>query len=158
MIKTLIIYDSLYGNTEKVALAIASVIPQAKAEPASAVHLLDLKALDLLIVGSPVHGGRPSQKVQEFLNKIPATGLKGIAVVVFDTRFLAKDQNFALRLLMKIIGYTAPKIATSLKTKGGDLIVPAEGFIVKGKEGPLKDGELVRARSWAKQILKAAKK
>ncbi|MDJ1422499.1 MAG: hypothetical protein M5U10_11355 [Candidatus Methanoperedens sp.] len=37
------------------------------------------------------------------------------------------------------------RIVDSLKGKGGHLIAPPEGFIVKGNEGPLKQGELERA-------------
>jgi DNA-binding CsgD family transcriptional regulator len=47
--------------------------------------------------------------------------------------------------LVGIFGYAAGKIAGSLKTKGGTLILSPEAFFVKGKEGPLKEGELERA-------------
>jgi hypothetical protein len=36
-------------------------------------------------------------------------------------------------------------------------VAPPEGFIVKGREGPLKDGELERAAGWAKGILEKKK-
>jgi hypothetical protein len=35
--------------------------------------------------------------------------------------------------------------------------VSPEGFIVKGKEGPLKDGEEERAAEWAKVIFTACR-
>ena len=59
-----------------------------------------------------------------------------------------------LRLLMKMGGYAAPRITNAFKKKGGNLAVTPEGFFVKGKEGPLKEGELERAASWAKEIAK----
>ncbi|MDD1752618.1 MAG: hypothetical protein LUQ38_05950 [Methanotrichaceae archaeon] len=56
--------------------------------------------------------------------------------------------------LVKILGYAAEKIGGILKKKGFALILSPEGFFVKGKEGPLKEGELEHAVSWAKEIAK----
>ena len=106
----------------------------------------ELESIDLLIVGSPTQGGRPTSAIQDFLNKVSETAIKGINVAVFDTRFSTR--------LVGIFGYAAGKIAGSLKTKVGTLILSPEGFFVKGKEGPLKEGELERAASWAKEIAK----
>jgi flavodoxin I len=53
--------------------------------------------------------------------------------------------------------YAAGKIADSLKKKGATLMASPEGFFVKGKEGPLKEGELERAAGWAKGILETRK-
>ena len=49
-------------------------------------------------------------------------------------------------------GYAAPKIASSLVKAGGQVVTPPEGFIVKGTEGPLEEGELERATAWGRQI------
>jgi hypothetical protein len=49
-------------------------------------------------------------------------------------------------------GYAANTIASTLKKKGGQLLVPPEGFLVTGEQGPLKEGELERAARWAGQI------
>lgn len=155
--KSLLVYDSQFGNTKEIAKAIAKAFTspnKVKVLGANAVQLEDLKAIDLLIVGSPTQGGRPKQSLQIFLNRIPANALKNVGVASFDTRFSLKDQNFVLRLLLKTIGYAAPRIAESLKSKGGKLLAPPEGFILKGKEGPLAAGELEKAKTWAGQIIK----
>ena len=149
--KTLVVYDSLYGNTEKVAQA-SGKTTGGDVKFVGEVAPSELKGLDLLIVGSPTHGGRSKPTTQEFLDKIPANSLKGISVAAFDTRFEKSGHGIGLRLLMTVINFAAPKIATTLKKKGGNLVVPPEGFIVEGKEGPLKDGELERAKEWAKGI------
>ena len=148
---SLIIYDSLYGNTEKVAKAVGEAV-KAKIKSVNEASNEDFKGIDLLIVGSPTHGGRAKPSLQLFLDQIPAGALKNIKVATFDTRFLEKDVNFVLRLLIKTIGYAGPKIADLLESKGGELFAPTEGFIVVKKEGPLKEGELERARIWGKQI------
>lgn len=151
--KTLIIYDSKFGNTKQIAEAIGNAITgETKMLRAGEAHPADLQYVDLLIVGSPTQGGRPTPAVQQFLNSLPDDSLNAIKVVTFDTRFSEKEVNFALKLLMKTIGYAAPKIAKTLESKGGKLIVPPEDFIVNGKEGPLKDGEFERATDWANKL------
>lgn len=149
--KTLVVYDSAYGNTEIIAKAIASEIKQSKLVIVSKLKQTDLKNIDLLIVGSPTQGGRPTPGINEFVNNVKKSNLNGLKAATFDTRILAKDQNIGLRLLMKTIGYAAEKIADNL-SKAGCEIVAVEGFIVSDKEGPLKKGEEKRAKIWAKNI------
>jgi flavodoxin len=148
--KALVVYDSVYGNTEKIARAIGGAIAgEAKVLRPGEVNPSDLASLDLLIVGSPTQGGRATPAIQEFLSKIPANALKNISVASFDTRFSTR--------LVKIFGYAAGRIANVLKDKGGRLVAPPEAFIVKSREGPLKEGELERAASWAKGIIESKK-
>ena len=152
--KTLIIYDSLYGNTKEIAEAIFNGIgqPDTKILPIEKTITDDLIDIKLLIVGSPTQGGTARPAILDFLKRISNTSLTGIKVATFDTRFLEVNQKMALRLLMKTIGYAAPKIAKILESKGGELIVKPEGFIVKKKEGPLLNGELQRAQEWGKSV------
>ena len=56
---------------------------------------------------------------------------------------------------MSIFGYAAKPIADRLQKKGGELVVPPEGFYVADTEGPLLEGELKRAVDWANQITAA---
>jgi len=144
----LIVYDSMYGNTEALAKAISAAIggDVALSRP-GAVDLSALAGLDLLIVGAPVHGGRPMPSVQAFLDRLPA--LQGLRVAVFDTRLTSR--------MVGIFGYAADRAAASLKDKGAILVGTPEGFFVKGKKGPLREGELERAVGWAKSVLEQAK-
>jgi flavodoxin len=148
--KALIVYDSVHGNTEKIAKAIGDAIPgKVKVLRVGEVNSSELEALDLLIIGSPTQGGRPTRAIQGFLNEAPASALNGANVAAFDTRMQMK--------LARIFGYAAGRIADSLKKKGGNLIGRPEGFFVKGAEGPLKEGEVERAAIWAKEIVKGKK-
>jgi len=150
--KALIVYDSVYGNTEKIARAIAAaLIPpgEVKVLRPGELNPSDLQSLDLLIVGSPTQGGRATPAIQDFLNKIPEPAIKGLNVAAFDTRFSTK--------LVGIFGYAAGKIAETLKRKGGTLVLSPEPFFVKGRQGPLKEGELERAAVWAKRLLESKK-
>ena len=78
------------------------------------------------------------------MNGLAGDSLKGIDVAAFDTRLSTR--------LVKVFGYAADKIAADLKAKGGEPVLPPGGFLVKGRKGPLKEGELERAAAWAKEI------
>ena len=59
--KTLVVYDSLYGNTAKVAAAIAAAIGDAlpgevPVLPVGEAKAGDMESVDLLVIGSPTHG------------------------------------------------------------------------------------------------------
>jgi hypothetical protein len=76
--------------------------------------------------------------------------------MAFDTRFT--ESNIAeapaiLGFFVRIFGYAAEPIAGRLEKKGGELVLPPEGFYVGDTEGPLLEGELERAAAWANQIL-----
>lgn len=151
--KTIIIYDSLYGNTEHIARAMSeSLAGEVNIARVGDVQASELKAFDLLLVGSPVHGGRATPAIDALLKQLPAHTLEGKRVAAFDTRFEAEEQGIGLRLLMSVIRYAAERIARELVKKGGRLVAEPEGFIVEQKEGPLKQGELERASAWAKGI------
>ncbi|MCL4514297.1 MAG: flavodoxin family protein [Firmicutes bacterium] len=156
--KTLIVYDSVFGNTEQIAQAIGKSI--GSEESVEALRAGDMKpehliGLRLLIVGSPTRGFRPTKVITDFLDKIPSNGLKGVRVAAFDTRISTADVNSrSLNILVRLFGYAAKPIADKLEKKGGSLVIPPEGFFVKDSEGPLKDGELERAADWAKLAMK----
>jgi flavodoxin len=145
--KTLVIYDSTYGNTEKIARAIAAGM-SGKAVRPEAVKPEDIKGLDILVVGSPTHGGRATPELQKVLNDIPSDGLKNTKVTAFDTRIAGKDISFGVRMITSIFGYAAGRIVKTLEEKGGKIVVEPQGFIVLKNEGPLKAGEIERATAW----------
>lgn len=154
--KTLIVYDSFFGNTEKIALSIGSSLDgRANVETCrvSNVRAEQLEGLELLIVGSPTRAFRPTRDIVSFLDRFPDNGLKGVKVAAFDTRIAPADVNSRfLAVMVRLFGYAAEPIARRLQKKGGELVLPPEGFLVTASEGPLKDGELERAAAWAAQI------
>lgn len=156
--KALVIYDSYFGNTEKVAQAIGAAFdPQncAGVVRASELKPEQLQGVDLLVAGSPTRAFRPSEGLTKALNGLPAGALQGKRVAAFDTRISAEETPSGfLRFMIKLFGYAANPIAGMLKKKGGSLVQQPEGFYVKGTEGPLKDGELDRAGQWAKSLVK----
>lgn len=152
----LVVADSAYGNTWTLAGAIADAFGnRARALRPQHVQPDDMHGVQLLIVGSPTQGGRPLPVVMDWLRSLPSGALTGVAVAAFDTRISAADQNFALRLLMRLIGYAAPRLAKELQAHGGRLTVPPEGYFVESRVGPLKPGEIERADAWARSLLSA---
>jgi flavodoxin I len=151
-VTALVVYDSAYGNTEKIAAAIGAAIPGSEVRRIGAVDPAALPVLGRLIVGSPTQGGQPTKATQAWLAAIPKDRLAGVEVAAFDTRMAASDQGLALRFIMGVIGYAASRILTALEARGGSSIASAEGFVVNGKEGPLHEGELDRAGAWARAL------
>jgi flavodoxin len=154
--KTLIVYDSVFGNTEQIARAIGQTL--GAPEEAETLHVnkvtpARLVGEELVIVGSPTRGFRPTETMRKFLDSIPGDALQGMKVAAFDTRISIGDVNNALlTVFVRIFGYAAQPMANKLIKKGGTLVAPPEGFFVKGSEGPLKDGERERAAEWARRI------
>ncbi len=149
--KTLVVYESINGNTEKIAKAIGEAIGEdVKVLSVGAVSSSDLELIDLLIVGSPTYGGRPTPGMLDFLkHTVPTSSLKGVSVAAFDTRWTTK--------WVKIFGFASEKVASSLKANGGIPVLTPEGFYVTGIKGPVIEGELERAASWAKEVVQNKK-
>lgn len=141
----LVVYDSVYGNTEKIAKAIGGGIGgEVQVVRATDAASLDLKSFGLVVVGAPTYGGKPTETMQGFLGKISETSMKGVKVATFDTRLSGR--------FVRMFGFAAEKIGTSLQAKGGVLVMSPEGFFVKGREGPLKEGEVERALAWGRAL------
>ncbi|MCK4808793.1 MAG: flavodoxin family protein [Candidatus Aenigmarchaeota archaeon] len=142
----LIVYDSKFGNTEKIAKAIAEKLSsygQAKTVLADKADPQELGNTDILIIGSPTQAWRPTEPVQSFIKNIPEETLKGMHIAGFDTRF---------RKTRLLTGSAARIITKRLEKKGAGTIIPPESFFVSGMEGPLIEGEEKRASEWAEMI------
>jgi len=152
--KALIVYDSYFGNTEKIAQAMGNALGlQDRVVKISNFKAEQLKGIELLIVGSPTRGFRPSEGIQAFLKNIPADGLRNVKVAGFDTRIKPGDiKQAVLRFMVSRMGYAAKPISDRLVKKGGSLAAAPEGFCVKASEGPLYEGEIERAAAWVKSI------
>ena len=145
--KTFVVYDSVYGNTEIIARAIGDAIPgEVQVLRVSQVDVGQLESVDLLIIGSPTHGGGPSEAVQSLVERIGSPAREGAQVATFDTRLKWR--------WIRLFGFAAPRMAASLKEKGWRLTAAPEGFFVEAaKKGPLKPGEAERATAWAKGLV-----
>src|SRR5215472_16154165 len=136
---TLVVYDSHYGNTKRIAQVIADTLRalgQAQAVRVDPDRSIKYQGVDLLILGSPTQGFRPTLAMQSFLGTVSYQSLSGLAVACFDTRFRGRLWKSS----------AAPRMDRQLRTMGVKPLVPPESFFVKAmkKEGPLLAGEVER--------------
>ncbi|WP_455834290.1 flavodoxin family protein [Pseudarthrobacter siccitolerans] len=141
--KAHIVYDSAYGNTKAVAEAIARNLSSLSAAAVSVVDF-DPRTLatdDLLVVGSPINGWRPTARISALLAQLGDGRLKGIKAAAFDTR-----------VRFFIHGDAAKKMTRTLKAGGARIVSDPALFYVRGTEGPLRSGELEKAGAWAQKL------
>lgn len=158
--KALVIYDTYFSNTEKIAQAVGRGLGtdyEVSVVKVDAVKPEMLEGLDFLVVGSPTRAFSPTPASKTFIRKLSANQLSGVKVTAFDTRLPINEKTPGiLRFLAGIFGYADKPLLDELKKKGGVQVVPSEGFLVTDSEGPLAEGELERATEWGKAIRKAA--
>lgn len=155
--KALVIYDSQFGNTKKIAQTIAEGLSsegEVEARHIGDIQADELRGLGVLILGSPTQRFRPTEGTKDFVKAIERDILSNIRVAAFDTRLTEEEieKTGILAFFVRIFGYAAKPIGDRLVKKGGVLILLPEEFYVDGIEGPLLEGELDRARSWGEEI------
>jgi len=154
-VKTLIVFDSVFGCTEAIARAMGDVFSRhGHCDVVQAGHMAAhyLEEVDLIVVGSPTRAFRPTPALVRVLRNLPPKSLTGFEAVAFDTRMDVSKAPGILRFMAGIFGYAAAPIARQLRRKGARLVLPPQGFIVGGTEGPVCDGEAQRARELAEKL------
>jgi flavorubredoxin len=134
MTMALVVYHSVYGNTEKLAKALAIGLQDGGCDvetaKVDAVKFDELSKIDLLCVGTPVHAWNVSKPAREFLERLEnQEGLSGKKAFAFDTKMKSK-----------LAGTAGGKIEKKLKQLGFEIAEPAKSAVVKGREGPLEEG------------------
>lgn len=143
---TLVVYDSQYGNTEQIAQAIAQTLSEfgvARAEQVSKVSSSKVQAVDLLVLGSPTQGWRPTPAMLAFIAGVAPEAWRRVKVACFDTRF---------HLPRFLTGSAATSLARQMRRRGAARLMAPESFFVKSGEGPLEEGEVRRAKEWARAL------
>lgn len=139
---SLVVYDSQFGNTEKIARKIQETL--AEYGVARALRVTDftpdaLAGVELLVLGCPTQAWHSTKAMQALVKGLPDRSLDNLCLAEFDTR-LDKPRW--------LTGSAARALESQLGGAGIEL-VPPESFLVKGKEGPLEEGELEHAATWA---------
>jgi len=167
--RALVVYESMYGNTHRIAEAIGEGLAQVyrvDVVPVEHAGAQLVQAADLVVVGGPTHAhslSRASTRtsaaaearkpgspltldpaaegpgLRDWLDTLPATHAKAAA---FDTRMDAA----AL-----LTGRAAKGIARRLRRHGLELVGEPESFLVT-KQNTLEPQEPARAREWARQL------
>lgn len=139
----MVVYETGYGNTERLARAIAEALHEqgeARVAPVGGISGLSAGEIDLLVAGAPTQVHRLTEGMREMPEGIPEGSLKGMRALAIDTRYRGP------RLLR---GSAAKDIASLLRRLGCRLLASPESFFVEGEEGPLEPGEEYRAQAWA---------
>jgi flavodoxin len=148
-VNALVLYDSTYGNTERIAETVALALQESMSTRLAAVGDDDcaelLRGIDLLLVGGPTHRRGISEPLADALAGVDDRALGGVRVAVFDTRV------HGTRVLT---GSAAARLGRLVRRHGGRLVVPPESFVVQGVRGPLERGEAEHARDWTAEILR----
>lgn len=141
--KVVLVYDSVFGNTSKIAHAIHSALGKtAKIIKAWEFQPAMIASADLVVIGSPINVWRPTKNMLDVFTKLKGADLSGIAVATFDSRY---DKWWA--------GTACKRIARVLQNHGAELIATPQHFVVLGHEGPLRNGEEDRARAWGASLV-----
>lgn len=154
----LVVYESMFGNTAAIARAVARGIAEHVQVGVAEVNMRpDVTEVDALVVGGPTHAfglSRPATRadaVRQGAHAPTEVGLRewlatlrrpGLAVAAFDTRVATAFPT----------GSAAKRAAKALRRAECRLLAPAESFLVTGTKGPLRDGELDRARRWGAEL------
>ncbi len=167
--RALVVFESMFGNTEEIARAIADGLASRMT-----VDLVEVGAapaaigdgLDLLVVGGPTHAhgmSTPDSRLsaaRRSENGLVSAGIglrewlaaarkgsAGVAVAAFDTRI----KGPAL-----LWGSAARAAEKEIRRLGIRLVTPPESFLVAGPRGPVSDvvleGESERARRWGEKL------
>jgi flavodoxin len=127
--QALVIYDSVFGNTEKIAQAIAAGLRtshETQCIRAGSVSIAQILSADIIVMGSPTRSFRATPATHSVLESIPTGKLQGKKVAAFDTRLLMSGvKGLLFRKIIDKGGYAAPLIASELTSKGGTLALPA---------------------------------
>ncbi len=128
--KTVLIFDTKFGNTEKVAMGIAKIL-NADVFKVSDIDFSKLQDYNVFVVGSPTHAWNMSKGMKDFFKKLKGKSFQGKRAATFDTKYKSR---FA--------GSAAKKIQSKLKKLDFEIAMEPVSFIVTGNEGPLAEGEM----------------
>ena len=134
MSKAIVIYDSMFGNTEKIAKALAFGLENrgiqvncVNVDKADANNLPDY---DFLALGGPTHMAGMSKPMKMFLEELGNIDIRGTKGFSFDTRNESRFNRFDLNSAAK-------RIEKKMKRMKVKMIHHRVSAIVEGREGPL---------------------
>ena len=148
MKKVLVVFDSSFGNTEKLGREIAAGIEESGLAECKVINIADVESEDLsgfdgALFGGPIHAFRATRGIKGAVKNAAKKGLDAKLVASFDTYQAAGH-----------VGKAAKQIEGELKKKisGAKVISPGLSALVLSREGPLKDDELPKAREFGKRF------
>lgn len=163
--KAVVVYESLWGNTAAIARAVAEGLgPDARALTTDEATEPVVAEADLIVAGAPVIGfSLANDKTREGIGKSERDGPKpaDTSHPSLRTWLASLPAGHAATAAFETRIWWSPRGATGaiekgLRHAGYATIAKAEKFVVDGKYGPLRDGEIERARQWGHELAVAA--
>ncbi len=145
-----VVIASPCGVTDTVARAVARAVDwsyEHSARPASDVDPVEIRTPSVLFLGGPTHRREMGESLRHFLDHMPDRLISQCLFAAFDTRF--HDSPI-------VTGSSARHIQRAVEARGGRNLVPGESFFVIRRDGPLREGEVERARMWASGVIASA--
>lgn len=162
--KAVVVYESHWGNTAAVAQAIAEGLgPEARALSTAEASGTAISGADLVVAGAPVIAFQlPTEAIRANLAADPGNApappdLAGPSMRAWLDGLPAGHGHsaaFETRVWWSPGGATGA-IDRGLRRAGYPTLTRARRFVVTGRYGPLRDGELERARSWGAELARA---
>jgi hypothetical protein len=165
--KAIVVYESHWGNTAAVARAIAEGIgPEARALSTAEATGEAIAGADLIVAGAPLLGfSLPTEAmlkgIAQNAGKDPTPPDLSHPSMRAWLDALPKGAGRAAAFETRIWwspGSAAKAILGKLGSSGCRPIAKPQRFIVQGKYGPLRDGELERAKAWGVALAQAVSK
>lgn len=151
--KGIVIYDTSYGNTRKIAETIAETLKESGIEAdlfyVKKVKKLSAKDYHFLVLGSPTKFGTMSFTVKGFLGKVRSQEWANKPFAAFDTE---NPENIEQSRIQNKNWSAAEKIAEKLKEKQMNQLLPVLKAVVLGWKGPLQEGEIERTKEYAREL------
>ena len=165
-VKAIVVYESHWGNTAAIARAIAEGIGSgAQALSTAEATAEAIAGADLIVAGSPLLAfSLPTESTLKSMaanasrQKIPPDLSHPSMRSWLDAlpRGSGRAAAFETRIRWSP-GSAASAILRKLESLGYRPVAKAERFIVQGAQGPLRDGELERAKAWGAELVQAIK-
>jgi len=145
--KILVVYESKYGNTKRVAETIVKGMQRVDGIEIALneVKNVDSNAIpsyDAIVFGGPTHFGGPTRGIKKFINKLSSFSLEGKQFAVFDT-YIKEDFEKGTKKMEQIVGEKAPVIK---------MAAPGLSIKVEGMKGPIAEGELPKCLEFGTKI------
>jgi flavodoxin len=162
--KMLVVYESMFGNTEQIARAVAAGLGESV--DVQLTEVADAPAnpgpdVALIVAGGPTHAfsmsrentradaiskGAPEGErefgLREWMAALPS-GQHAEKIATFDTK---------IKSMRHLPGSAAKSAAKAAHRHGYESLSKAESFYVEDVDGPLLDGEIDRARAWGRRL------
>lgn len=162
--KAVVVYESLWGNTAAIARAIAEGIgPHAQALTTDAASPETIGEADLVVAGAPVLGfslAREAMRHNVARSEADAPSPPDLSHPSLRSWLEALPHGHGRSAAFETRIWWSPRGATGdiesrLKGAGYQPVAKAQKFVVTDKYGPLREGELDRARRWGTELAQA---